>query len=567
MTTFAGGASAASFDLTTRPWIPVQLMDGAQTELSLLEVFAQARRVRRLVGDLPTQEFALTRLLLAIAHDALDGPVAVDDWARLWESQDPFAKVPAYLDKHRDRFDLLHPQAPFFQTAGLHTPDNGVSSLNRLVADVPNGVPLFTMRFPGVQRVSFAEAARWVVHAHAWDTAGIKTGVVGDPEAKKGKAYAGGGRGVAWAGGLGGVLAEGRDLRETLLLNLLAADSLPSRSDEDLPAWRRRPCGPGAGRDLAHRPTGVRDLYTWQSRRVLLHHNAEGVYGVVLSYGDPLAAENMHLREPMSGWRRDQARERKEGKPVVYLPRRHDLSRAVWRGLAALLAPQERESASGRDAPSTLRPGVVRWLARLTTERALPRGMLLRVRTFGMVYGTQQSVVDEVIADAVAVDVALLDERDRRLAQVAVDAVADAEAAVTALGWLAGDLVKTAGGEPKSQEAVRDTARAQGFAALDGPYRAWLADIREGDDGQELRARWQGVIRSHVSRLAAELIANAGRAAWQGRLVEAKSGATVWLNDCEAERRFWNLLAKALPNAPATSTDTTSELDSTEAPA
>ena len=96
---------------------------------------------------------------------------------------------------------------------------------------------------PRRERLSFAEAARWVVHAHAYDTSGIKTGAVGDPRVKGGKVYP---LGVAWAGTLGGVFVEGENLRETLLLNLVAfdTDNLRIDPDEDRPAWRRPPARP-----------------------------------------------------------------------------------------------------------------------------------------------------------------------------------------------------------------------------------------------------------------------------------------------------------------------------------
>ncbi|MGC5410384.1 type I-E CRISPR-associated protein Cse1/CasA, partial [Streptomyces sp. DT225] len=134
-------------------------------------------------------------------------------------------------------------------------------SLNRIVADVPIGDPFVSSRMPGVDRLTYAEAARWLVHAHAYDTSGIKSGVVGDDRAKKGKVYP---LGVGWAGNLGGVFAEGSTLRETLLLNMVAPADTVGLSDwdagEDLPAWRRQACGPGA--EPVRRPTGVRDLYT-----------------------------------------------------------------------------------------------------------------------------------------------------------------------------------------------------------------------------------------------------------------------------------------------------------------
>lgn len=78
--THENAARALSFDLTTEPWIPVLRLNGEHAELSLRQVFEEARKLRRIVGDLPTQEFALLRLLLAVAHDALDGPRDTAHW-------------------------------------------------------------------------------------------------------------------------------------------------------------------------------------------------------------------------------------------------------------------------------------------------------------------------------------------------------------------------------------------------------------------------------------------------------------------------------------------------------
>ncbi|MFB7359432.1 type I-E CRISPR-associated protein Cse1/CasA [Streptomyces gardneri] len=523
------GRSVQSFDLTGQPWIGVLQRDGTQTELSLREVFAQAGDVRRVAGDLPTQEFALMRMLLAIAHDALDGPKDIEHWSRLWGDEECFATVAGYLDTHRQRFDLLDPEVPFFQTAGLRTAKDEVFALNRIVADVPNGEPFFSARPPGVDRLSFAEAARWVVHAHAYDTSGIKSGVVGDERAKSGKVYP---LGVAWAGMLGGVFVEGRDLRETLLLNLMAADTNTlTDAGEDRPAWRREPSGPGGAERT---PTGVRDLYTWQSRRLRLHTDPDGVYGVVLGYGDPLTARNMHTHEPMTAWRRSPAQEKKHGLPLVYLPREHDPARSAWRGLASLIADRTQHQSDDQGVPAYLRPRILDWVARLVTRRALPRGFLVRVRVIGSTYGTQQSVVDEVIDDQLTMGLVLLHEQDRAYAQQAIDAVSDADDAVKALGDLATDLQRAAGSE---NETPRLVARDRAFGELEGPYRAWLASLGDAEDPLEERALWQAQVHRIVSRLATQMIADAGDAAWQGRTVPANQG-TVWLNSALADRWF-----------------------------
>lgn len=535
-----------SFDLTREPWLPVQRQDGVEEEVSLREIFTQAGELRRLVGDVPTQEFALLRILLAIVHDAIEGPEDLEDWQELWDAGLPVERIHAYLDQHQDRFDLLDPRQPFFQTPGLRTTKGDVTSLDRLVADVPNGAPFFTMRARGVDRLSFAEAARWVVHAHAYDTSGIKTGVVGDPLVKGGRAYP---RGVAWAGRLGGVLIEGANLRQTLLLNLIAYDTGDLRIDaeQDRPAWRRPPTGPGQADELelARRPAGLRDLYTWQSRRIRLAFDTEGVFGVILSYGDPLEAHNMHQYEPMTGWRRSEAQEKKLGLPQVYMPREHDRSRSAWRGLGALVAGRAPGAEQRKEAAKIVRPRILGWAARLAVEGELPLDLLIRARLFGAEYGTQQSVIDEIIDDAVTMPLLLLYERDQRLGQTAIDAVGDAEEAVTVLGNFAADLARAAGAET---DPAREAARTLGFSTLDGPFRDWLRHLAPQSDPEERRAAWQSQTHRLISRLADDLLRSAGDTAWEGRVIETK-GRPLWLSASQADLSFRFRLRRALPAA------------------
>ncbi|MGW5590881.1 type I-E CRISPR-associated protein Cse1/CasA [Streptomyces sp. NPDC003857] len=534
--TQASPSDTPSFDLTTRPWIEVLNGNGSQEEVSLRQVFAHAGHLRRIVGDLPTQEFALLRLLLAVAHDALDGPRDIDHWHDLWTDPKCFAPIEAYLDEHQARFDLLHPTTPFFQTAQLRTAKDEVFSLNRIVADVPNGEAFFTAHMPTVERLTFAEAARWTVHAHAFDTSGIKSGTVGDDRVKGGKVYP---LGPGWAGSLGGVFTEGETLRETLLLNLMAFDTETlEASTDDRPAWRREPCGTGGAERT---PTGPRDLYTWQTRRLRLHHDAHGVHGVVLGYGDSLTPRNMHRREPMTAWRRSAPQEKKLRTSPVYLPREHDPARSAWRGIASLVADRS-ETVQGTEAARYLRPGILEWIARLVTEGELPRGFLIRARVIGAAYGTQQSVIDEIVDDYLAMPVVLLHRHDRTCARQAIGAAEDADLAVLALGDLATDLARAAG---TLGEGTRSTARDLGFAALESPYRTWLAALADADDPFEQRRIWQRDVYNALTQLGNQLITQAGDAAWQGRTITGKKG-TQWLNAGLADRWFRTRLAKAL---------------------
>lgn len=546
---------APSFNLITQPWLPVQYRDGTEKELSLLEVFKQAPLLRRLVGDVPTQEFALLRLLLAILHDAIGGPEDSDEWAELWtqdeaEQQLPFDRIASYLEQYYHRFDLLHPTTPFFQVADLHTQKNDVFSLDRIVADVPNGELFFTMRARGVDRLSFAEAARWLVHAHAYDTSGIKSGAVGDPRAKGGKGYP---QGVSWAGNLGGILVEGANLYETLLLNLVAFDTDNLIvTPEDRPAWRQPPttAAPADDEELAQRPYGLCDLYTWQSRRIRLHYDADGVYGVLLAYGDPLAPHNKHNHEPMTAWRRSPAQEKKLKKPQVYLPREHDPTRSAWRGLGALVAGEASGAEQRGEAAAIVRPRILDWVARLVNEGFLPEDYFIRTRLIGVSYGTQQAVIDEIVDDHVAMAVVLLHERDSGLGRTAIKAVEDAEKAVTVLGGLAADLAKAAGADP---ETPRAAARDRGFGMLDGPFRTWLATLAPGTDATERRRAWQQKAHRIISDLGRQLVAEAGEAAWNGRVIKGKN-TDVWLNASRADLKFRAELKKELPMATSEQT-------------
>jgi CRISPR system Cascade subunit CasA len=324
-----------------------------------------------------------------------EGPQDDEQWQELWGASElPIARIAGYLASHSDRFDLFSSATPFFQVADLHTAKGETSELSKLIADVPNGAPFFTTRLGGELSLSYAEAARWVVHCQAFDCSGIKSGAVGDARVKKGKGYS---IGVAWSGRLGGVLLEGRTLKETLLLNLLARDfgAVARDSASDLPAWEREPVGAAEEVEGGRPATGPVDLYTWQSRRIRLVPSSGRVVRVLVCNGERLSPQNMQSLEPHTAWRRSAAQEKKLGRPVVYMPREHDPDRAIWRGLPALL-PGAASHQTGQ-AAAALAPGVLEWLGHLMSEHRIAQDFPVRVRAIGMIYGSQSSVTDDIV--------------------------------------------------------------------------------------------------------------------------------------------------------------------------
>lgn len=556
------GHREPSFNLLDEPWILVVTADGVPKEVSLTELFTRARELRMLGGDVPTQSFALLRLCLAVLHRALVDftptkpeavPDAIEKLADRWD-QHVAERVTQYLERHRERFFLFHPDVPFMQTPGLHTAKGEVSELAKIVVDVPNGSPYLTMRSArDLRSIGAAEAARWLVHTHAYDPSGIKTGVVGHPRFKGGRVYP---EGVAWAGQLGGLHLLGDSVVTTLLLNLWAV--LPE-SDEaratDLPSWERSPVTIGdltrTGKEVVPaRPVGPIDLYTWQPRCVLLHGDRDGVTGVVLTYADRFLVQErqniLQKSEPMTLWRYSKPQTQKYKQPIQ-MPRKHQPGSALWRGLANILPPSAaRGPEDGWPTP------VVDHAALLRGSTLLPEG-LIRLRAIGVEYGSNESVVDEIVEDDLDLPASVLDPAHQELRTVAIDAVEAAQRGADALRNLARNLAAASGASGNSLDGPRARARDAAYGALDPLYRQWLREsLREhgSDPGAAVRA-WHRTAYWCIRQLGEELIADAPDKAWKG------FGASGSRPDVgKVDVWFRNALAKAFPlarlNDPAT---------------
>lgn len=527
------------FDLTDDAWIPGRLPDGRVAEHGVRETLHAAHLLVGITGDLPTQTFALTRLLLAVLHGALRGPKDIDEWGELWRADRlPAGQIDDYLDRHQERFALFHPRTPFMQVADLTTPKGETSELSKLIADVPNGVPVFATR-RGVLTLTFAEAARWLVHCHAFDSSGIKSGAVGDDRVKGGKGYP---IGVAWSGLLGGVLLEGSTLKETLLLNLLAADSYVAPRDPavDLPAWERAPSTAAEEVPEGRPPTGPVDLYTWQSRRVRLVPEGGQVTRVLIANGERLTPQNRHMKEPHTAWRRSETQEKKLGEPLVYMPREHDPDRSIWRGLQSLL-PGASSRHADKGGSRWVAPGVLEWLDVLVGSELVAQDHLVRVRATGMVYGSNSSVVDDVVHDTLSLRASLARHDAVHLAAVVTSCVDVAEKVVRTVGNLAGDLVAATGG---NGAGPRSRIIEQLYGRCDSPFREWLQDIGVETDLLAAQTRWHKTMRGFARDVADDLLRSVPPAAWAGHKVR---GAV--LTAAHAEARFRRDLRAAAPFA------------------
>lgn len=552
--------SSSSFSLLTQPWIRCDMLDGSVQELSLRDLFDGEYRILRIRGDSPTQDYAVLRLILVIlwcAHrrdEALadeHDPYRFDDW---WAEALAQAVsggrdevVLDYLERHAERFDLLHPSEPFMQVTDLDTAKGTRLSVRRIIPEAEQDY--FTMRAGReLESLALAEAARWLVTAQAYDYSGIKSGALGDPRVKGGKGYP---IGQGWTGLTGGVVIHGRSLRETLVLNTPARLVMAPQMRADLPVWERRP--DDAAERPSPTPTGPCDLLTWQSRRIRLFVEDGRVVSVLVSNGDkiPEAGANI-LADPMTPYRYS-TNKSKKGSPVFY-PRPHDGEQTVWRSLEPLLV---REGVvvdlpgggrvKGAQPPKA--PATITSLTDMREEEILDEEPLT-VELVSVNYGPQAASVAQVVSSSVELPRVVLTSHSSELAQDLVKAGQCAREASVRYGRYCGNLLVAAGGD----YAYQAQAAASVLDALEPAFRSWLVSV-DGQDPDTALAAWFRLVERQVLEMAATLLSGAGPKALAGRVVD-HSGSTRLVSAGTAFQQLQRDLRLLLPHPDSTKEET-----------
>ena len=536
----------ARFNLVDTPWIMARYADGTTRDVSLRTAFHEADAIRELAGELPTQAFAITRLMIAILVRAVRterDELADADWREFWNDGLPLDEIDAYLDQWYERFWLLHPERPFFQVADLATAKGEMKSTAVLIADLPSNNRLFTTRSgDDALALSLAEAARWLVNTQAFDASGIKSGDPRDPRVKGGKGYP---IGVAWSGHLGGLVLEAATLAKTLLLNTVSdeMDGLLTDPDADIPVWERDDADTAREREIS--PEGAVQLFTWQSRRIRLVANGDRVSECLVCNGDALTPQNQHVRETMTAWRFSDPQTKKM-KTTVYMPREHRPERALWRGISALLPQRSAQDKNGRDL--TRPSATVRAMKMRREYGYLSTLDRIRVHAIGVVYGSQSAVVDDITDDSLVISPSLFEDAQAHLAAEAENAVHLAEEGVRALRNLAENLTRAAGG---SAEGSADDTVMSAYEALGRAYPDWLERIDASSDPIAIATEWRRTAHRTIRGIGLDLVDQAGPAAWAGREVSSL-GRTYFLTAPLAESWFRTALRKTFGDIATT---------------
>lgn len=510
------------FNLLDEPWIIVKTKTNETKTWSILELFEHAHEAQELAGELPTQDIAIMRLLLAIMHGAFvtdeieTADDAIDLWTSMWEEkQFRFDEIKAYLETYHDRFWLFHPTQPFYQSAHIKqnmdsykeakgkkvSPEIKWKTVARLVGDLfqsDNKARLFPMRTGKEQEyLTYAEAARWLLHLNGFDDNSAKTPVP---------------KGPGYLAQLGLLYAKGRNLFETLMLNFVLVDDRDevfADGDEDSKAYWEKPIYETIEQEISQ-PRAQKDLLTMQSRRIFLRREQGVVTGYLLTMGDYFAKDASLLNETMTVWSEDKIR--------GFLPKEHQLKCQIWRDFSSLLGMNV-------DTKSK-QPGVIHWLQLLDDE--IEEIKPLHICITGTKYKWQSPAWQFVdyIQDSLAINASLLDKMNEVWIQEIVKLLVRTENAVRSFGNFATNLAEVSGdslqeNSLKKKQEIRKAAEEEGYYHLDQVFRRWLRCIAPDKDELEKRtAEWLSIAKKTLLQLAQEELSQCSETAIVGKVKE-----------------------------------------------
>ena len=492
------------FNLLYEPWILVKTADNKTLKLSLLEVYKQASNIQQLAGELPTQDIAILRLLLAIMYGAFvneaieDAEDALKLWKELWSlGEFPYEIIENYLKQYEDRFWLFHPKYPFYQVAGLN---KGTEyDANKLIGNLSESkdkVNMFSDR-SGInkKRIEFDEATRWLLQLNAFDDAS------GKPTRKRENMES---PGVGWLGKLGIVYIKDETLFKTMMLNFVLTDYwgnvFADNNNSSEAYWEQKSIKTGE-RILISQPKAQKQLLTLQSRRILLKRENGFVVGFQLLGGDFFDVTNA-LEEQMTLWRQDE-------KTQEFFPEKHKQDRQVWRDMQALLSEKSNEH----------EPGVLRWVKYLK-NRNIAIGKTLNVNTVGIEYDSKNCSVKQIFDDSITINSNVLGTVGEKWIDGIIRALDDTDTAVNFLGYFIADILIAAGDSEidkknnnkqdknrkigmktkmtKKQKASYN-AREMCYSKLDPAFRKWLREINpDTDNVDEKIPEWKNIAKKII---------------------------------------------------------------------
>ena len=302
------------FNLVTEKWIPVRFLDGTREELGISAVLLRAKRIASIEDASPLVVAALHRFLLAVLYRALGGPTDIDQAKSLFKTGFPKEKIETYLGKWYDWFWLFDEKYPFGQNP--HVSSDRIEPWTKLTAEYNATTRRVLFDHTDTRAAGErtpAECARWLIATLNFSIAG-GSGLYPSPSPNAIMC-----------------IPEGDNLQRTLCYCLIPENREIVKSDR--PIWERKPKALPLNKPKRS-SAGYTDLFTWQSRMILLEESESGLVGSMRFIAGEGFENPSANPDPMQAYRADPKRGR--------MPVQFRTDRGTWRDFDSLLPDEER---------------------------------------------------------------------------------------------------------------------------------------------------------------------------------------------------------------------------------
>lgn len=525
------------FNLLEEPWILVMTDDmGSSEEVSLIQVFENAHIYKQLAGEMPMQNFAMLRLLLAVLHtvfsrfDAQGVPypylvlderfrqpeeLEEDDWEEheenlmaTWEalwSRKSFPRIVVeYLLLWKDRFYLFDHSHPFYQVTkeelfkrpikagrGANPTQIRPRTFNRTISESGNKIALFSPRHDvdaNKDRMTEAELARWLV---------LYQGVVGTGDKAVYKDFEGT-NSKGWIYDIGGIMLRGRNLYETLLLNLALV-----HPEEEYRATIQRPCWERTGEEiitdllLGYPVDNLAEIYTNWSRAIYIEPEAELDQDFTISTVKlPEIEHRDQFLELMTVWRSNKD---------FRTPQKHQINASFWRSFGTIFLTKEQHDK---------RPGIIDWfykIAKVTQETHA------FIESYGMESdgnATSWLPVDEYY-DTLDIDQYVLTDlqEDGWVFRIDGEVEKVKEIVDNTLRRFVNEVqaIRNVSGNDFANKVIQ-----KAYYEVDQPFRNWLRSLKVNEDKDERIQEWRLTLRDLIRKQAEQLVQAASHRDYKG---------------------------------------------------
>lgn len=490
------------FNLLDERWIPVITKENTTGEISIMDALIHADDYASIDCEYPSENFAITRLLIAILYSSID--FDTKHWRQYWNIGFDEQKLKAYADYWHERFYLIHPEYPFMQAPNIMIKDNRILPLTKLIPNVGDGEVFYTKSSESVNTLDFATAAGYLLQSLWYDPCGAHPACVGDP--REGKVASSKGRvypTMPLLGTMTGIICRGRNLKETLLLSAPSSDSqslsqhYPERvvgGDTDRPLWEKMPLQVG-GSDKNHRtrPTGVVNCLTFPTRRIRLFSDGDRIDGCIITAGDAVELSQAMSCEQMCAWKLVEDKERKG--IMVMKPVQRSQERALWRGMSSLLAGKEEFENNQYN-----RPPILEWFDEVFNNYYIDDDYQLMLDAITVRYDvSMSSAITDILEDKIPLPGKIFSTQYSM--DDAIHAVEYADAACTAYMHFVSTVYYASGNTDGMSKALRSKYYAKFYTFIQPLYYDWLLSLPNNNHSI---GTWKGIISSNTKKLADE---------------------------------------------------------------